>query len=77
MRLNITTHHGNFTVFLNYSPTADDQILRRFAEVINSFDSLTDEVAVEKALYDSTRVGHGAGLRLTFSVARKEINSLV
>lgn len=78
MRLNITTtHHGDFTVFLNYSPTADEPILRRFAEVLDSFDSLTDEAAIEKALYDSTKVGHGAGLRLTFSVARREINALV
>lgn len=71
----ITKKHGTFTVILSYSPTPDDNILARFAAVIDSFDSL-DEAKVEKALYDSTRVSGGAGLRLTFSLTRREINTL-
>lgn len=69
----ITTNIGDITVFLSYSPTRDDKILERFANVINESATL-DEAAIEKALYETTRVNGGSGLRLTFSLSRMEIN---
>lgn len=35
MRFKISTAHGDFYVFLSYSPSHDDSILNRFADVIN------------------------------------------
>ena len=74
MRHTINTNIGDITVFLSYKPiNADDKILERFANAINESTTL-DEAAIEKALYETTRVNGGSGLRLTFSLSRKEIN---
>lgn len=72
MRRTIKTNLGDITVFLTYQPTSDEAILDRFATVINESANL-DEAAIEKALYETTRAHGGAGLRLTFSLSRREI----
>lgn len=73
MRHTINTIIGDITVFLSYSPTPEDTILERFANTINKFYDCS-EATIEKALYESTKVAGGAGLRLTFSLSRMEIN---
>lgn len=35
--------------------------------------SKSDEAKIEKALYDSTRAGNGAGQRVTLSLSKREI----
>lgn len=74
MRHTINTNIGDITVFLSYQPIkADDKVLERFATAINESNTL-DEAAIEKALYETTRVNGGSGLRLTFSLSRMEIH---
>lgn len=73
MRNTINTKIGDITVFLSYQPTADDKVLERFTNAINESATL-DEASIEKALYETTRVNGGSGLRLTFSLSRMEIN---
>lgn len=74
MRHTIKTNIGDITVFLSYHPiSADDKILERFTNTINECATL-DEEAIEKALYETTRVNGCSGLRLTFSRSRMEIN---
>lgn len=72
MKHTITTKFGDITVFLSYRPTLEDTILERFTKAINESPTL-DEAAIEKALYETTRVSGGAGLRITFSLSRREI----
>lgn len=73
MKHTITTNIGDITVFFSYNPTRDDKVLERFANAINESATL-DEAAIEKALFETTRVNGGSGLRLTFSLSRLEIN---
>lgn len=46
----------------------------KLAEIAFSLLTLDDEAKMEKALYESTCTGGGAGRRLEFSLAKREID---
>lgn len=53
-------------------PIKDSEILQK--EALNLI-SLDDEAKIEKALYDSTCVLHGAGIPIRFSIKEKFIDA--
>ena len=75
MKHDIITNLGNFIVFLPAPVSADDPILDNFANTVNEFSKKEniDEVELEKALYDTTRAGDGAGVPLRLSLKNKTI----
>ena len=75
MKQIITTTLGDFDVYMSYIPSPDDNILNRLANAIDSTlaKGEASEAILEKALFDATRAGEGAGQRVSLSLKEMEI----
>ncbi len=71
----IETLYGKFSVYLSYAPMPNDTILESFKNTINKV-GVEDESKLEKELYNSTYAPGGAGIRVTLSLTKREINAL-
>lgn len=87
MRLKLATIIGEFTVFMSYQPSFDDDTLLKLTECINNealpyfqkrkspseIIDLIDEATLESKLFKSVTAGGGSAPRLQLSLKKREI----